>query len=124
MTEHSEQWTIAVVIGALVVQSLWQRSLLKRSINHLSRKLDTIMALVSVDQSVLDAIGTELGAIADAVQELVDNPDVPLDAADLSVITAPVARMQEALTAPEEPVQPPADPEPPAEPETPVAPSE
>jgi hypothetical protein len=69
-----------------------------------------IMALVQVDQTVLDAIGTELGNVADAVQAIVDNPSVPLEAADLTGITAPVSRLQELLTKPEEPVDPPVDP--------------
>lgn len=83
------------------------------TLNHLTRKLGHLMALVSVDQTVLDSIGTELGSIADAVQALVDNPDVPLGAADLSSITAAVSRIESSLTAPETPVDP--APEAPAE---------
>lgn len=71
-----------------------------------------IMALVSVEQSVLDAIGTELSGVADAVQAIVDDQSNPLEAADLTGITQPLSRVQELLTKPQEPVeptQPPAD---------------
>jgi hypothetical protein len=80
--------------------------------HRIINRLDYLMALVSVDQTVLDSIGTELGSIADAVQALVDNPDVPLGAADLSSITDAVSRIESSLTAPETPVEPPVEPAP------------
>lgn len=75
-------------------------------LRKLNRNMELLMAAVQVDQTVLDAIGTELSAVADAVQAIVDNPDVPLGAADLAPITAPLARIQDALTEPETPVEP------------------
>lgn len=68
------------------------------------------MALVQVDQTVLDAIGSTLGDVADAVQKIVDDETNPLGEADLTGITEPVARLQEILTKPEEPVEPPVEP--------------
>lgn len=102
----------------LFSQPAWAKRLEQRQADILHNQtvlydmLGSIVALVSVDQSVLDAIGTELSAIGDAVQTLVDNPDVPLDAADLSVITEPISRIQNALTEPETPVEPEPEPEP------------
>lgn len=71
------------------------------SLQSLHTKVNIIMAQVSVEQDVLDTIGTELGAIGDAVQALVDNPGNPLTAADLTVITDPLARIQDILPHPE-----------------------
>lgn len=69
------------------------------------------MALVQVDQTVLDAFGATLSEIADAVQAIVDDEANPLTDADVSGITAPIARLQDILTKPETPVEDaPADP--------------
>lgn len=64
------------------------------------------MALVQIDQTVLDAFGVALSEIADAVQAIVDDPGNPLGDADVTGITAPIARLQDILTTPEEPVAP------------------
>ncbi len=72
-------------------------------------KLEIIMALVKVDQTVLDAIGTTLTEVADAVQVIVDDETNPLTDADLTGITTPVTRLQEILTKPETPVEPPSE---------------
>ena len=64
------------------------------------------MALVSVDQTVLDAIGATLDEVAEAVETIVNDEDNPLGAADLTSITEPVARLQDILTKPEAPVEP------------------
>lgn len=64
------------------------------------------MALVSVDDSVIVAIGTQLSAIADGVQTIIDDESNPLQPADLSPITDPVARIADMLAAPETPVEP------------------
>lgn len=66
-------------------------------INRIEEKVDTLMALVSVEQDVLDTIGLELTNLGDAVQALVDDPGNTLTAADLSVITDPLARIESIL---------------------------
>lgn len=65
------------------------------------------MALVQVEQSVLDAFATELANIADAVQAIVDDPGNPLQDADVSGLTSAVTRLQGMLAAPETPVEEP-----------------
>jgi hypothetical protein len=78
-----------------------QLATINKQLAKISKQLGDIMVAVQVDQEVLDSIGTELGNIGDAVQALVDSKDNPLTAADLSVITDPLARIQDALPHPE-----------------------
>lgn len=70
------------------------------------------MTLVSVDDSVLATIGTELGNILTGVQTLVADEANPLQPADLSVITDPITAIQNALASPATPVVPTPDPTP------------
>lgn len=62
------------------------------------------MALVKIDQSVLDEFGTQLSTIADEVQKLVDDESNPLSDADVSGITGPLARINTLFQAPTTPV--------------------
>jgi hypothetical protein len=104
-------WQLAALIVAMaLIQTLWLRKRLEDNQVQTSRKLVHLMALVQIDQSVLDAFGTTLNEIADAVQAIVDDEDNPLGDADVTGITAPIARLQEILTTPEEPVEPPVEP--------------
>jgi hypothetical protein len=91
--------------------------------HHIIEKQRIIMALVKVDQTVLDAIGDTLSGILTAVEEIVADESNPLQDADLTKITGPVTALQEVLTRPTEPVEPetPETPETPAEPETPAS---
>lgn len=106
------QWVIPALILASTFLIGIRLNQQDTTLNHITRKIGHLMALVSVDQTVLDGIGTELGTIADAVQALVDNPDVPLQAADLTSITDAVGRIESSLTAPETPVEPAPEPTP------------
>ncbi len=74
------------------------------------------MALVSIDQSVLDEIGNQLGVIADGVQAIIDDPSNDLGPADLTAVTNGVSRLQGLVAQPETPVEPEAPVEDPAEP--------
>lgn len=78
---------------------------IKQLLHGIRHTQEYIMALVQIDQTVLDAFGTTLGEIADGVQALVDDETNPLTDADVTGITAPIARLQEILTAPETPVE-------------------
>lgn len=64
------------------------------------------MALVQIEQSVLDAFGGTLNEVADAVQALVDDDTNPLTDADVSGIVQPITRLQSLLAKPEQPVEP------------------
>jgi archaellum component FlaC len=79
------------------------------TINRIEQKVDRIMALVSVEQDVLNTIGTELTNIADAVQTLADDANNPLTAADLTVITDPLSRIENILPPTVEPDTEPED---------------
>lgn len=61
------------------------------------------MALVSIEQSVLDELGNTLGTIADGVQAIIDDPSNDLGPADFTAVTAGVARLQSLVAAPETP---------------------
>jgi hypothetical protein len=63
-------------------------------LDRIETKVTAIMAQVAVEQDDLDTIGTELSNLGDAVQKLIDDPGNPLTAADLSVITEPLARIE------------------------------
>jgi hypothetical protein len=58
------------------------------------------MTLVTVDDSLISTIGTELSAVLDGVQKIVADEANPLQAADLTPITDPIAKIQAALAAP------------------------
>jgi hypothetical protein len=73
------------------------RTNIEDTLIRIEQKLDQLMAQVSVEQDTLNTIGTELGNIADAVQVLVDDSSNPLQAADLTSITDPLARIQDIL---------------------------
>lgn len=79
---------------------------LQTDIRRIIELQEYTMALVQIDQTVLDAFGSTLSEIADAVQAIVDDETNPLGDADVTGITAPITRLQELLTKPEEPVEP------------------
>jgi hypothetical protein len=79
---------------------------IKERLGRIERNQEKIMALVQIDQTVLDAFGSTLSEIADGVQALVDDDSNPLTDADVTGITAPITRLQELLAKPEEPVEP------------------
>ena len=64
------------------------------------------MALVSIDQTVLDELGNTLQTVADGVQSIIDDPDNDLGPADLSAVTDAVSRLQALVANPETPVEP------------------
>lgn len=69
------------------------------------------MTLVTVDDSVIALAGTQLSAILDGVTKIVADESNPLQAADFTPITDPIAKLQAALASPNTPV----DPNPPAD---------
>jgi hypothetical protein len=69
------------------------------SLHELSRKLDDLMALVSVEQSDLDSIAQTVSDVADSLQAIIDNPN-PLDPADETALNAAVAKLQSVGPAP------------------------
>jgi hypothetical protein len=76
--------------------------------------IGVLVALASIEQSVLDDLGTTLGTVADGVQAIIDDPSNDLGPADLSSVNAGLARLQALVAAPETPVDenpdlPPAD---------------
>jgi hypothetical protein len=74
---------------------------------RLERKVDALMTLVSVDDSVLAAIGTSLSSIDDEVTALVNNPNLNIQAGDVSGIQSTIADLNSKLAAPTTPVTPP-----------------
>lgn len=98
-------WFLSKVLSALegIARDVAAiRAVVNESRNYTRR----IMALVSIEQSVLDAFGTTLQEIADNVQEIVDDPSNDLGPADVSGITGAVTRLQELVAEPESPVEP------------------
>lgn len=72
----------------------------------ISKKENEIMAFVKVDSDKIDGVVTELGAVADAVQTLIDSPDNNLTEDDLSEVTAPLDALRDKLAALSTPVEP------------------
>lgn len=90
------------VASRLVALFVWLGSTnIEQTLARIEQKVDQIMAAVQVEQDTLNTIGSELSAVADAVQAIIDDPGNPLEAADLTSITEPLARIQDALPHPE-----------------------
>lgn len=90
------------------------------NLNHILLK--EIMALVQIEQSVLDAFGETLETIVDEVQAIVDDESNPLTDADVSGIIEGLTKLEGILAQPETPVEPePVEPDP-GTPEVPVEP--
>ena len=73
-------------------------------LDSLNQKVVLLMALVQIDQTVLDEIASDLQVVLDEVTAIVDNPDVPLGDADVSGITEAVNSIQAKLANPTTPV--------------------
>lgn len=87
-------------LAAIQQEQLLQRNLLV----NLTEMVGVLMALASIEQSVLDEIGTQLQTVADGVQAIIDDPSNDLGPADLSGITDAVSRLQGLVSEPETPV--------------------
>jgi hypothetical protein len=71
------------------------------------RRLEAlIVALASIEQSVLDQIGSSLQEVADGVQAIIDDPGNDLGPADMTAVTSAVSRLQDLVANPETPVEP------------------
>lgn len=88
---------------------------IRRSLHRIEADQRILMTLVSVDDSVVATIGTELATILSGVEAIVADEANPLQPADFSSITDSITKLQSALASPETPVASdpaPADPAP------------
>ena len=92
-------WGAVIALGALqVLLVCWTRGLIIQVAVRIYRKLDHIMALVQIEQDTLDQLGDELGTVAEEVEALVADEDVPLPEASVEKITGALDRMKTALS--------------------------
>jgi hypothetical protein len=99
---------VAAVGAALLIQTLWLRKRLENNQAETNRKLDHIMALVSIEQSDLDDIATTVSDTADILQGILDS-DTPTPPADETALRAAVAKLQ-GVGPKVAPVEPPVEP--------------
>jgi hypothetical protein len=75
-------------------------------LHRIERKVDFVMTLVSVDDSVIAAIGANVSLALTGVQTIVAAETNPLQAADMTPITGPLQDLLTALQSPSTPVAP------------------
>lgn len=72
------------------------------ALHRINKKLEFIMALVSIEQDDLDSIANTVSTVADDLQAVLDS-ETPLSPADETALNAAVAKLQALDTTPAAP---------------------
>jgi hypothetical protein len=84
--KHGHGLTLSAVTFWLFAEALFAFLL------QIKRKLDNVMALVSIEQTELDSIASEVSDVADSLQAVLDS-ETPLDPADETALKAAVEKL-------------------------------
>lgn len=104
------KWLPAIALAAWVLLLVcWTRGLIVVTTTKIYRKLDHLMAQVSIEQDDLDAVGTSLEELVDVVRTI-DTSKLP--AADKTKLQGGLTDLTSAINdklSPTTPVEPPAE---------------